>query len=83
MVDRCIICGEAIPEGSQVCLKCMRKILSAGAAKCSGCGGGYIKDDKARCFTVLHDYGRLDTALIDSFNSLCEIQKRKATRRFQ
>ena len=27
MVDRCIVCGEIIPEGRQVCPKCENKPL--------------------------------------------------------
>lgn len=35
--DRCVICGEIVPEGRQVCPKCER---STGRAKrvCYGCG---------------------------------------------
>ena len=29
MDNRCIICGEIIPEGLQVCLSCMNKIMSS------------------------------------------------------
>ena len=31
--DRCLICGEVIPEGSQVCTACMKKYeIQAGEA---------------------------------------------------
>ena len=31
--DRCLICGEVIPEGSQVCTDCMKKYeIQAGEA---------------------------------------------------
>ncbi len=28
MEDKCIVCGDYVPEGRQVCISCERKILA-------------------------------------------------------
>lgn len=30
MEDRCVCCGEVVPEGRQICLTCERSILKTG-----------------------------------------------------
>jgi hypothetical protein len=32
MEERCVCCGESIPEGRQVCLKCEQAVLKIGKA---------------------------------------------------
>lgn len=36
MEDRCVICGEIVPEGTEVCPQCVKKWLPQGARDTEG-----------------------------------------------
>lgn len=37
MVDRCVCCGAIIPEGTQVCINCVRRTLDSAPKAASSC----------------------------------------------
>lgn len=61
MVDRCVVCGELVPEGRQVCLRCENAGDSAGV-RCPTCGSTlelmdsswYFTGDGFGCSTIFH-----------------------------
>ena len=54
MVDRCVICGEPVPEGTQVCPVCIERTVGKPSdmvevVRCKDCKHLYFKDFSAYC----------------------------------
>ena len=41
--NRCVVCGEIIPEGNQVCGKCQKQQTQYGGRVTDSCGGTRFK----------------------------------------
>lgn len=51
MVDRCVICGEPVPEGTQVCPACIRKTVgnhadTVAVVRCRDCRNSFAVTDQ-------------------------------------
>lgn len=68
-MERCVCCGEVIPEGRQVCDRC---IASVGTSPCKGC-----KKREVGCHSSCHNYQMWRTvkdAQRDKLNEIKEYQ---------
>lgn len=84
MVDRCVICGEIIPEGTQVCPKCVRNSVSRPqlyAVKHRQSGRFVTGTDFNYCppKQILSDYD--SPLLLTGYNLLSELKHRKISTR--
>lgn len=52
MTDRCVCCGDVIPEGRMVCVMCERTLNVVGVTFCRKCE--YYRDDKCHNFRGLY-----------------------------
>ena len=49
-VDRCIVCGEPVPEGRQICLNCEYRVVKIGSILQSQ---NATKDDVIRAYEFI------------------------------
>ena len=67
-VDRCVVCGEIVPEGRQICLNCEYCIGKVGAILQSQ---NATKDDVVKAYEFIHNKTWYET---ESCYSPSEIQ---------